>query len=86
MEQHHTHEKHWYLAFIGVDPARQGEGLGSLVLRKRLETCDAEGLHAYLESSNPANVPFYQRHGFEVTAEMQAGASPTVRAMLRSPG
>jgi ribosomal protein S18 acetylase RimI-like enzyme len=85
MGSHHTQQPHWYLAMIGVDAAKQGSGLGSLLIRKQLDVCDSEGLHAYLESSNSANVPFYERHGFEVTAEIQVGSSPTVRTMLRPP-
>jgi ribosomal protein S18 acetylase RimI-like enzyme len=86
MEANHTKEPHYYLAVIGVDVRHQGSGLGSHLLRKQLDHCDAEGLHAFLESSNPANVPFYERHGFEVTAELQAGSSPIARSMLRTPG
>ena len=38
---------------------------------------------AYLESSNPLNVPLYERFGFEVIAEIQAGDSPAIWPMLR---
>ena len=85
MGAHHTHEPHWYLAVIGVDPAQQSKGIGSELLKYALVPCDEQGLFAYLESSNPANVPFYQRHGFEVLGEIQVGSSPTVRTMIRSP-
>ena len=85
MGSHHTPEPHWYLAVIGVDPAQQSKGIGSELLQYALAPCDEQGLFAYLESSNPANVPFYQRHGFEVVAEIQVGSSPTVRPMIRSP-
>ncbi len=85
MGRHHTHEPHWYLAVIGVDPAQQSKGVGSRLMQQVLGPCDADGLHAYLESSNPMNVPFYERHGFEVIAEIQAGDSPTIRPMLRPP-
>lgn len=80
---HHIEEPHWYLAMIGVDPSRQGQGLGSAMLAHALSRCDAEHLPAYLESSNPANVPLYERHGFRVTAEIQVGASPIIYPMLR---
>ena len=83
MERYHIEEPHWYLAMIGVDPSQQGRGLGSGLLQHHLERVDREGLPAYLESSNPANVPLYQRHGFEVIGEIQSGSSPTVYPMLR---
>ena len=86
MAKHHTSEPHGYLAFIGVDVARQGGGLGSFILRSGLaEVCDGEGIHGWLESSNPANVSLYRRHGFEVAAAIQAGSSPTMQAMVRRP-
>ena len=68
-----------------MDPAQQSKGIGSELLQYALAPCDEQGMFAYLESSNPANVPFYQRHGFEVVAEIQVGSSPTVRPMIRSP-
>jgi GNAT superfamily N-acetyltransferase len=85
MGEFHTPEPHWYLAILGVEPARQGEGIGSSLLRHSLEPCDREGLIAYLESSNPANVPLYRRHGFEVIGEIQVGSSPTIFPMIPNP-
>lgn len=58
MGECHPHEPHWHLAFIGVDPACQGQGIGAVLLQHVLKQIDAQHLHAYLESSNPANVPF----------------------------
>lgn len=83
MQHHHPHEPHWYLAMIGVDPARQGEGLGSAVLKEGLRRCDAEGAAAYLESSNPKNIPLYERHGFEVIGVVQPADFPPLIPMLR---
>lgn len=68
---------------IGVDPAHQGGGIGSALIAEGLKAVDRDGLIAYLESSNPRNIPLYQRHGFEVIGEIQSGSSPTVRPMLR---
>jgi hypothetical protein len=50
-----------------------------------LRRCDREGLPAYLESSNPRNIPLYQRHGFEVLGTIQLDASPPITPMLRAP-
>lgn len=86
MGQFHPTEPHWYLSMLGVDPLVQGRGYGSALLRHALERCDREGLPAYLESSNPRNVPLYERHGFEVIGTIQAGASPTMHAMRRKAG
>jgi predicted N-acetyltransferase YhbS len=35
-----------------------------------LERCDAEHAPAFLESSNPVNVPYYERFGFEAIGEL----------------
>lgn len=70
---------------MGVDPALQGKGYGSALLNHALQQCDQEGCLAYLESSNPRNIPLYQRHGFRIIGEIQSGTSPTMAAMLRAP-
>jgi ribosomal protein S18 acetylase RimI-like enzyme len=85
MGQSHPREPHWYLPQIGVDPNAQGKGLGAALMRHALARCDQERALAYLEASKPQNVPFYQRHGFEVIGEIQIGAAPPVTPMLRRP-
>lgn len=56
---------HWYLLAIGVDPSRQGTGVGSALLGTGLRRCDATGVPAYLVSTQPGTISFYQRHGFQ---------------------
>ena len=75
-------EPYAYLHVLGVDPAARGRGLGGEVLERGLTAARAAGLVACLETMNPANVPFYVRHGFAVRAEVQlASGGPTVWAM-----
>jgi ribosomal protein S18 acetylase RimI-like enzyme len=83
MAQFHPHDPHWYLALVGADPARQGEGLGSALIKQGLKACDEQGLPAYLESSNPRNIPLYERHGFEVVATIQPDDFPGLYPMYR---
>jgi ribosomal protein S18 acetylase RimI-like enzyme len=71
MKEAHPGEPHWYLAVIGSDPTVRGKGFGQALMRSRLDRCDAEHAPAYLESSNPDNVPYYERFGFEVTGEIE---------------
>ena len=86
IEKLHPSEEHYYLEAIGTHQDAQGTGVGSLIIRTMLDRCDEEGLPAYLESSNPRNVPFYGRHGFEITREIEVGeGAPTVTAMWRTP-
>ena len=79
----HPAEPHWFLPAIGVDPVRQGRGYGSALLARGLEVCDRVHSVAYLEASNPRNVPLYHRFGFEVAGEVQQGRSPIVIPMVR---
>lgn len=86
VESVHPHEPHWYLAVLGTETAHQGKGLGSALLTPMLEECDTTGLPAYLESSKEENVPFYARHGFEVTGELPLpSGGPTLWTMWRPP-
>jgi ribosomal protein S18 acetylase RimI-like enzyme len=82
----HPKEPHWYLPVIGVDPSRQGQRLGDRLMTHALARCDADGLPAYLESSNPRNIPFYERLGFQALGQIQVGSSPSIVPMLRRPG
>jgi ribosomal protein S18 acetylase RimI-like enzyme len=82
---YHPSEPHWHLPLIGTDPARQGRGHGSALLRHRLRACDRERTPAYLEATSLRSVPLYQRHGFEVLGTVRAGTSPPITPMLRRP-
>lgn len=86
MKRVHPEEPHWYLATIGSDPDVRGKGYGQALMRSRLERCDAEYCPAYLESSKPENVPYYERFGFTVTGEIKLpNGGPTLWSMWREP-
>lgn len=86
MDRYHPHDEPcWYLAAIGVDSAKQGQGLGSVLMKHATAMLDETGMLGYLESSNPANISLYQRHGFEVMGEIRAGSAPLVTPMIRHP-
>jgi ribosomal protein S18 acetylase RimI-like enzyme len=87
MVKHHLREEHCYLYAIGVDPARQGQGVASALLRSRLARCDADAMPAYLESTKSGNVPLYEHFGFEVTGTLNPPkGAPPLTAMWRYPG
>ncbi len=72
-------EPHWYLAQLGA--ATQGVGVGSALLTAGLERVEGP---AYLESSNKANIPLYERFGFRVVGEiMLPSKGPIVWRMYR---
>jgi ribosomal protein S18 acetylase RimI-like enzyme len=62
----HPTEPHWYLVVLGVRPSHQGHGHGSRLVAAGLHPADRDGTASYLETSDPANVAFYQRFGFTV--------------------
>lgn len=84
----HRHPRlplHWYLAILGTEPAAQGRGIGSALLRPVLDRCDEDGVGAYLESSKERNLAYYARHGFRVTHELRLPHGPRVWSMWRDP-
>lgn len=86
IERVHPDEPHYYLEILGTRKDRQGAGIGSAVMDPVLRRSDEQGLPAYLESSNPRNIPFYARHGFEVREEVDCGkGAPVVTTMWREP-
>lgn len=85
MDTGHPRFPHWYLPWFGVEGPRQGKGIGGELMRNCLEFVGEDHLPVHLESPNPRNITFYQRHGFEVTGVSQAGPCPPVYSMLRSP-
>jgi|HubBroStandDraft_1064217.scaffolds.fasta_scaffold304073_2 ribosomal protein S18 acetylase RimI-like enzyme len=82
----HPKEPHFYLFALGVDPAHQGRGIGSAMLRKVLERCEADGVGAYLEASTTESAKLYARHGFAGADEFRmAKDAPPIWPMWRSP-
>lgn len=86
MERSHPEGPHRHLMYIGVDPSRQGSGLGGRLLADAVDRCDAAGLPAYLENSNPRNAPLYARYGFVDHHVVDLpGDAPPLHAMWRDP-
>ncbi|HTO65096.1 MAG TPA: GNAT family N-acetyltransferase [Bradyrhizobium sp.] len=85
MASYHPSEPHWHLALIGVDPAQQHRGHGSALMQRGLTPCDRDRKLVYLESTNPNNLPFYERHGFDLLGTIQVGTVPPIFPMLRRP-
>ena len=85
MYQARLAEPHWYLAVLGTLSEQQSKGLGSKVLAPMLDRCDRDGQVAYLESSNPANVGFYGRQGFEAMSAFTVGEGVLITPMVREP-
>jgi ribosomal protein S18 acetylase RimI-like enzyme len=85
MEKNHPHERHYYLAFIGVAPRLQGMGLGGALLDATLARVDAAHEAAYLENSNPKNARLYERAGFVARKNIAPPGAPPLIGMWRKP-
>ena len=75
MEHRHLREPHYYIPYVGVAPAAQGQGLGTALMRPTLERCDHERLPAYLEATSKRNATLYERLGFEHLGAVHVGSA-----------
>jgi GNAT superfamily N-acetyltransferase len=86
-EAHPRDRPHYYLSILGTHPDFRGRGVGMALLADNLARIDDEGMPAYLESSNPDNVPRYERLGFRKVGEFSTpDGSHAVATMWREPG
>jgi ribosomal protein S18 acetylase RimI-like enzyme len=58
----HPADEHVFLWFLAVDPQHQRSGVGRALLERVFEDAEAP---VYLDTANPANVPYYASFGFE---------------------
>ena len=84
VERTHNGDRSWYLVVLSVRPEYQGQGLGTRLVEAVLERADRDGATSELETSDPANIGFYERFGFEVVEGGVPGA-PVLTAMRRPP-
>ena len=85
VDRRHPAVPHWYLAFLGVEPDRQGQGHGAGLLRRGLRRCDEAGEAAYLWTAERRNVGFYEAHGFAVSWAAPVPGGPPAWGMWRDP-
>lgn len=84
-DEYRPDEPHFYLGILGVPPVAQGSGLGAELVAPVLAMCDRAEIPAHLESSNPRNIGFYERLGFEAVDEYRCGGDPLMTIMTRRP-
>jgi len=77
---------HWYLMALGVEPSKQGQGIGGALIEPILSRADADGLPCYLETFHERNLPFYEKLGFRIEGGGHVpGGGPNFWAMMRTP-
>jgi GNAT superfamily N-acetyltransferase len=83
---HHPHTPHCWVRTLGVRPDDQRTGVGQALLAPVLARADAEGAGCYLTTTDPDNVPYYERLAFTVLATYHPTPTwPQVWAMWRDP-
>ena len=86
IETFHPPFDHRYLEFIGISPTHRSKGQGSVLLNGLLEMSAREGLPVWSWSSNPRNLSFYRRLGFDVGTDLRRDTeTPAVTPLLRPP-
>jgi ribosomal protein S18 acetylase RimI-like enzyme len=78
-------EPHLRLDFFGVDPDRQGAGIGTLLMAHGHAIADGERLPCYLETFTESNVRYYERRGYAITGTYRVGDGVPVYTMVRPP-
>ncbi len=62
---------HYYIEFIGCLPGKRSKGIGSFLLKNILAKTDRENIPVWTWSSNPLNLSFYRRLGFEIGGQFR---------------
>lgn len=72
-EKHHPDGgAHHHLALLGVRGDRQGQGIGSALLRHHHAELDRTGVPGFLEASSTGSRDLYARHGYQLLGEPYA--------------
>jgi ribosomal protein S18 acetylase RimI-like enzyme len=87
MRDRHVKGPHFYLFAIGVEPSRQGRGVGKTLLHELNARADAARMPCYLETEKAINVRLYQSVGYRVVTDELIPGFDSLRmwTMLRPP-
>src|SRR5215510_13823616 len=78
---------HYYLGVIGTEPAQQGQGIGTQLIKSFCDVSARDPLSSgvYLETAQESNLGFYESAGFRETGRGRLGSS-TLWCMFLSHG
>ncbi len=62
----------WYLGVLALHPDHAGSGLGRIVMQAGVDHARSVNDTAFLETSNPRNVGYYERFGWSVFARVES--------------
>lgn len=87
LDRHHpAGTPHHHLATLAVRPDRQGQGVGTALLRAHHATLDDAGMPAYLEASDVRTRRLYLAHGYaDHGAPIRLARGPLMHPMWRDP-
>lgn len=83
LHEKHAPRPHRYLNQLAVAPSAQGRGVGTALVRPRLEEASRLGIACYLETFSERAVTLYRRLGFELVAEVTPKELPKTWALVR---
>lgn len=72
-----------YLNFLGVEPGLQGRGIGRRLVEHGIAAADDAG--TYLATSDPRNLPFYERLGYAAAGTVPLGDDGPLLTVLHRP-
>jgi ribosomal protein S18 acetylase RimI-like enzyme len=76
----HPVDEHVFLWFLAVDPAHQRRGVGRALVAR---VCEEAEVPVHLDTTNPANPPYYASLGFEETGRAALPRNATMWFMRR---
>lgn len=76
---------HYYLEFIGTLKTNRSQGEGAFLLSTLLTAADREDVPFWTWSSNPRNLTFYHRLGFQIGDRLQRDSTTPVMIPLWRP-
>ncbi len=78
-------EPHYFLGVVGVHPRAQGQGLGGRLLAEvgRRSRAHSRSTGVALDTTKPANVAFYEHHGYQLLRQQRVDDRLDVWCMFR---
>ncbi|MFD3705326.1 GNAT family N-acetyltransferase [Nocardia sp. NPDC058658] len=76
-------EQHWHLLAVGVAATARGRGHGRDLIAAGMYRAAADGVPVHLETTNPSNLAFYERLGFDTTAVIDLPGGGPRRWLMR---